>query len=219
MDRRRLWHAPALAGEDAGGPYCGVNMIDRVEPLTLENWPGFEKLFGKNGACMGCWCMYWRLPRKAYDQARGADAKRLFKKRVRQGPPPGVVAFAGDEAVGWLQIGPRADAPQWNTPKRVSAPLKEADAQSESVWAATCFFVKAGHRRQGVSGALLKAGIDFARQNGAKVLEACPMDTEGRSDPISLYVGRMSVFERAGFKEVARRKETRPLMRLSLRRR
>jgi GNAT superfamily N-acetyltransferase len=76
--------------------------------------------------------------------------------------------------------------------------------------------VKPGHRRQGVSSALLKAGAAFAKEHGARVLEACPMDVQGRSDPISLYVGRMSVFERAGFKEVARRKDNRPLMRLSL---
>jgi predicted GNAT family acetyltransferase len=194
-------------------------MVDRVEPLTPEMWPDFERLFGKQGACMGCWCMYWRLPRKQYDTARGADAKRLFKKRVKEGPPPGVVAFIGDEAVGWLQIGPRADAPQWNTPRRLSAPLKAEDAENDAVWGATCFFVKSSARRQGVTDALLKGGIAFARENGARVIEACPMDTQGRSDPISLYVGRASVFERAGFKEVMRRKETRPLMRLMLRKR
>ena len=194
-------------------------MVDRVEPLTPEMWPAFERLFGKQGACMGCWCMYWRLPRKEYDAARGADAKRLFKKRVKKGPPPGVVAFIGDEAVGWLQIGPRADAPQWNTPRRLSAPVKPEDAENAAVWGATCFFVKSSARRQGVTDALLKGGIAFARENGARVIEACPMDTQGRSDPISLYVGRASVFERAGFKEIVRRKETRPLMRLMLRKR
>ncbi len=194
-------------------------MVDRVEPLTPEMWPAFERLFGKQGACMGCWCMYWRLPRKEYDAARGADAKRLFKKRVKKGPPPGVVAFIGDEAVGWLQIGPRADAPQWNAPRRLSAPVKPEDAENAAVWGATCFFVKSSARRQGVTDALLKGGIAFARENGARVIEACPMDTQGRSDPISLYVGRASVFERAGFKEIVRRKETRPLMRLMLRKR
>jgi hypothetical protein len=192
-------------------------MVDRVEALTPETWPAFERLFGKNGACMGCWCMYWRLPRKEYDDARGDRAKRLFKARVKAGPPPGVIAFDGEDAVGWLQIGPRADAPQWNTPKRVSAPLKEGDAEDERVWAATCFFVKPGHRRQGVSDALLKGGLALAKQNGARAVEACPIETSGRMDTTSLYVGHASVFARAKFKEVARRKDNRPLMRLSLR--
>jgi len=194
-------------------------MVDRVEPLTPELWPAFERLFGRNGACMGCWCMYWRLPRKEYDAARGDAARRMMKKRVKEGPPPGVLAFAGDEAVGWLQIGPRADAPQWNTPRRVSAPLKPEDAADAAVWAATCFFVKPGMRRQGVTGVLLDAGIDLARANGARAIEACPVETEGRMDSTSLYVGHVGVFERARFKEIARRKDNRPLMRLELRKR
>jgi predicted GNAT family acetyltransferase len=192
-------------------------MVDRDEPLTAENWPAFERLFGAQGACMGCWCMYWRLPRKQYDAARGPKAKRLFKRRVKQGPPPGVVAFEGEEAVGWLQIGPRTDTPQWSTPRRVSAPLRPEDAEDEGVWAATCFFVKAGKRRQGASDALLKAGLALARKSGARVVEACPIETEGRIDPVSLYVGHAGVFRRAKFKEVARRKDNRPLMRLVLR--
>jgi predicted GNAT family acetyltransferase len=191
-------------------------MVDRVVPLTPELWPSLEALFGKNGACGGCWCMYWRWPRKDYDAKRGASAKRAFKARVSEGPPPGVIASADDQAVGWLQIGPRGDAPQWNTPKRVSAPLEEGAADDARVWAATCFFVKAGHRRQGITDALLKAGVAFAKRNGARVIEACPIDVEGRTDTTSLYVGRMSVFARAGFEEVARRKPTRPLMRLAL---
>src|SRR5689334_25254776 len=113
-------------------------MVVRVEPLTPENWPALEKLFGKQGACMGCWCMYWQLPRKQWNAARGAGAKRLFKQRVSE-KPPGVVAFIDDEAAGWLQIGPRADAPQWNGARRVSAPMKEADAEDPRVWAASCF--------------------------------------------------------------------------------
>jgi len=193
-------------------------VVDRVEPLTLDHWPAFERLFGKNGACMGCWCMYWRLPRKEYDAARGASAKRLFKARVRAGPPPGVIAFEEGEAVGWLQVGPRRDTPQWNTPKRLSAPLKTEHAEDDGVWGATCFFVKAGHRRRGISDALLKGGIALAKAHGARVLEACPMDPEGRMDTVSLYVGHVSVFRRAQFKEIARRKENRPLMRLTLKR-
>ena len=194
-------------------------MVDRVVALTPDMWPALEKLFGKNGACMGCWCMYWRLPNKDWRAARGDKAKRAFKRRVVQGPPPGVIACEGEDAVGWLQIGPRADAPQWNTPKRVSAPLAESDAADPRVWAATCFFVKAGHRRQGVTDALLEAGVAFARKAGARAVEGCPIEPAARMDVTSLYVGHKSVFERAGFKEVARRKDNRPLMRLVLKRR
>jgi predicted GNAT family acetyltransferase len=190
-------------------------MVDRVEPLTPEHWPAFERLFGKQGACSGCWCIHWRVPRQDYVAWRGAKAKAFFKRRVMKGPPPGVLAFVGDDAVGWLQIGPRADTPQWNNPRRVTAPVKESDAENEGVWGATCFFIKSSARGQGVMDALLQAGLDYARANGARVVEACPID--GRTGNVDAYVGLASVFERAQFKEVARRRDNRPLMRRSLR--
>jgi predicted GNAT family acetyltransferase len=190
-------------------------MVVRVEPLTPEHWPALEKLFGKQGACMGCWCTYWQLPRKQWEAARGAGAKRLFRQRVNEGPP-GVVAFIGDDAVGWLQIGPRADAPQWNGVRRVSAPLKESDAANERVWAATCFYVKSNARGRGVSEALLKGAVAFAKKKGARVIDACPID--GNASTGAAYVGRTVIFERANFREMARRKPNRPLMRLIIKR-
>ncbi|MGQ0533642.1 MAG: GNAT family N-acetyltransferase [Caulobacteraceae bacterium] len=192
-------------------------MVDRVVPLTPDLWPAFERLFGKNGACSGCWCIHWRVPRQDYIAWRGNKAKTFFKRRVMKGPPPGVVAFIGDEAVGWLQIGPRADAPQWNTPRRVSAPLKEGDAEDGSVWGATCFFIKSSARGRGVMDTLLEGGLKYARANGARVVEACPID--GRTGNVDAYVGLMPIFQRAKFKEVARRKANRPLMRLTVRKR
>ncbi len=191
-------------------------MVDRVLPLTADLWPALERLFGKQGACMGCWCMHWRLPHNEWQAARGGKAKRLFKRRVCRGPPPGVVAFEGDEAVGWLQIGPRADAPQWNGVKRVSAPLSPEDAEDERVWAATCFFVRPGRRGKGVTDTLLAAGVKLAKKNGARMIEACPMAPDGRASASGLYVGHVNVFERAGFREAARRRDNRPLMRLEL---
>ncbi len=191
--------------------------MERVAPLTPELWPAFEALFGGQGACMGCWCTYWLLPNKDWQAARGDKAKRLMKQRVKAGPPPGVLAMAGEEAIGWLQIGPRAAAPQWNNPRRVCAPVAPGDAEDERVWAASCFFVKSGRRRQGITGALLEGGLEYARKNGARIVEACPIVTPGRSDAASLYVGHVAVFERAGFREIARRKDNRPLMRRELR--
>ena len=193
-----------------------VNRIaPRVVPLTPELWPAFENLFGKSGACSGCWCIHWRVPRADYIAWRGPKAKAFFKRRVMQGPPPGVLAFIGEEAVGWLQIGPRADTPQWNSQRRATAPLEAADAEDPRIWGATCFFIKPAARGRGVMDALVRGGVDFARANGARVIEACPID--GETNNIDAYVGLMSVFERAKFKEVARRRPNRPLMRRTLR--
>ncbi len=187
-----------------------------VRPLTPELWDDFAELFGRNGACFGCWCSYWRLPRKEFDRARGDEARELMRERVEAGPPPGLIAYQDGKAVGWLQTGPRADTPQWNSPRRLSAPLPDAPAEDAGVWGATCFFVKAGYRRQGVTTALVAAAVEQARASGARILEACPMDSERRRDVTTMYVGSAGTFRRAGFTEVARRKADRPLMRLEL---
>ncbi len=188
----------------------------QVVPLTPEHWPALEDLFGPQGPCYGCWCNHFRMAPKLRKPLLGEGARQLFEQRVKEGPPPGVLAFLGDVPVGWLQIGPRAHVPEWNNPRRASTPLPDAPAQDERNWAASCFFVRKGVRGQGVTGALLGGGIDFARRSGARLLEAAPMANDTKRSGEGLYVGPESVFRRAGFAEVARHKEGRPLMRLVL---
>lgn len=188
-----------------------------VVPLTPERWEDLVLVFGKNrGIQCQCWCMYWRLPRAEFDKAQGAKARKLFHSRVDAGPPPGLLAYVDGEPAGWIQVGPRADVPNWNGPRRVSAPTDECAAGDPAVWAVSCFVTRVGWRRRGISTALLSAAVEFARNGGAQVLEACPVDTEVKRNPISLYHGVASSFRRAGFTEVARRREDRPLMRLAL---
>lgn len=193
----------------------------RVQPLTPERWGDLEDLFGPNGAYCGCWCMYWRLPRANLENRdlRARNRSR-FRARVRTGPPPGLLAYDPDGTpVGWVQVGPRADVPNWNGARRLTAPTEDADPADPAVWGISCFVVRAGHRRAGVSRALLDGAIRWARKNRARWLEACPVEVESKRHPVSLYHGVATTFERAGFREIARRRADRPLMRLELRRR
>lgn len=187
-----------------------------VLPLASERWPDLEDLFGPKGACYGCWCNHFRMPQKQRLPLLGEGARQLFEERVRKGPPPGVLAYDHETCVGWLQVGPRRDIPEWNNPRRASTPLPDAPAEDERVWAASCFFVRKAWRGKGVTAALLDGAIIFARENGARLLEAAPMDHEFKRSSEGLYVGPERVFLRAGFVEVARQKEGRPLMRLAL---
>ncbi len=187
-----------------------------ILPLTAERWALFEDLFGKQGACYGCWCTHFRLPpavRRENDRQRNKD---FIRTRIEAGPPPGLLALDDGRAVGWMQIGPRADVPEWNNAGRVSAPLEPADAGDASVWAISCFFVRTAGRGKGLTHLLVAAGIDFARRGGARFLEACPMDRSRDSRSIGLFVGSTRVFEKAGFQLVALRKAGRPLMRFDL---
>lgn len=188
----------------------------RVVPLTPEHWPALEELFGPQGPCYGCWCNHFRMPQRLRKPLLGEGARQLFEERVAKGPPPGVLAFAGNVAVGWLQIGPRAHVSEWNNPRRASTPLPDAPAEDERNWAASCFFVRRGYRGKGVTAALLAGGLDFARASRARLVEAAPMDNAEKRSTEGLYVGPESVFQRAGFVEVARQKPGRPLMRFVL---
>jgi len=188
----------------------------RIQPLTPELIADFTALFGPQGACYGCWCTYFRL-RPKERQAMGGDEKReVMLDRIRRGPPPGLLAYDGGQPVGWMQIGPRADVPEWNNPGRVSTPLPDGPADDPRVWAISCFFFHAKTRGHGLSHPMLAAGIAFARQNGARLLEAAPMDRAKQSKSVGLFVGSTSVFLKAGFRQVAAVKEGRPLMRLAL---
>ena len=191
-------------------------MVISIQPATAELWPDFEDLFGKQGACYGCWCTHFRLPpavRRENNRERNKDHIRL---RIEAGPPPGLLAFEDGQAIGWMQVGPRADVSEWNNQGRGSAPLEPVDAADPAVWAVSCFFIRARARGKGLTHRLLDGGIDFARRNGARYLEACPMDLSKDSRSIGLFVGSSRVFEKAGFQRIAERKKGRPLMRLVL---
>jgi predicted GNAT family acetyltransferase len=191
-------------------------MPETVLPLTPDRWPDFEDLFGKQGACYGCWCTHFRLPpavRRDNDRARNKDH---IHARIMAGPPPGLLAYAEGRAVGWMQIGPRADVPEWNNAGRVSAPVEPGDAADPAVWAISCFFLRSSMRGKGVTHRMVSAGLDYAKANGARVVEACPMDQSKDSRSIGLFVGSTRVFEKAGFEPALVRKSGRPLMRFAL---
>lgn len=187
-----------------------------IVPLTAALWPAFEDLFGKQGACYGCWCTYFRLPPASRRENTGERKKDYMRARVEAGPPPGLLLFNGERADGWMQVGPRLDVPEWNNRGRASAPAEDAPADDSSVWAISCFFVRSSARGRGLTHQLVKAGIDYARANGARLLEACPMRESKDSRSLGLYVGSQRVFEKAGFVTVVERKPGRPLMRLGL---
>lgn len=193
-----------------------LSMSLDILPLTAERWPLLEDLFGPKGAHGGCWCMYFRQPRAEWKSRTNEGNKGEFRERVESGPPPGLIAIDNDKPVGWMQIGPRPDVPKWSSPRRASAPMSLDDADAECVWAISCFYIRVGHRRAGLMHKLVEAGIGFARQNGARVIEACPIDKSRGVGVGDLYVGSTQVFEKAGFKKLAERRAGRPLMRLVL---
>lgn len=179
-------------------------------PLTSARWGDFEKLFGDNGACGGCWCMAWRWQHKEFVQKKGAGAKRAFKKIVESGSPPGILSYSGREPVGWVAIAPRHEIVRLEG-SRVLAPVDD-----QPVWCVPCFFIHKDYRNQGLTSELLKAATEFARKKGAKIIEGYPYDLSKKQPPPFVWTGLLSSFTKAGFTEVARRSKTRPIMRLEV---
>jgi GNAT superfamily N-acetyltransferase len=184
----------------------------RIRPVTPELWPALEDLFGKHGASNGCWCMYWRIGPEYRKRERAANRK-AFQRIVKRGPPPGLLAFAGDIAVGWCQLTPR-DALAHLERTRAFARIDD-----RPVWSISCFYIRRGYRRQGVMAALIAAAVKAARRANAPALEAYPVDTVQRGATSNVFTGTVSAFRRAGFKVVARRIAQRPVMRHKLGRR
>ncbi len=185
----------------------------QCHPLTLDRWRDLEALFGPRGACGGCWCMYWRLTHAAFETKKGAGNKRAFKSVVRSDERPGLIAYDGDEPIGWIALAPRDAYPRLAR----SRVLKPVDDQP--VWSVTCFFVAKEYRRSGVSARLLKAAVRYAKACGAKIIEGYPVEPKKNTPDPFAYVGLASTFRSAGFDEVARRSPTRPIMRREIGRR
>ncbi|HVM99942.1 MAG TPA: GNAT family N-acetyltransferase [Caulobacteraceae bacterium] len=180
-----------------------------IRPLTPDLWPALEDLFGRKGACNGCWCMFWRIG-SAYRQRPRDENREAFREIVGRGPPPGLVAFDGELAVGWCQVTPRADLP-WMDRGRV---LRRVD--DTPVWSISCFYVRSKYRGQGVTAALIEAAIEVAREAGAPAIEAIPIDRSAPGATRNDFTGVASTFRRLGFEEVARRSPPRPILRLAL---
>lgn len=183
----------------------------RILPLTLERWADFETLFGPRGACGGCWCMWWRLKRADWERGQGAGNKQAMRRLVAGGAVPGLIAYLGDEPVGWVSLGPRESFGVLGR----SPVLKPVD--EVPVWSLVCFYIRREHRRRGLSGALIAAAKKHAKAGGARWLEAYPTEPKKAEVPdIYAFTGVPGMFTPVGFKEIARRSPTRPILRCKL---
>jgi len=180
-----------------------------VHPLTADRWKDFERLFGPRGACAGCWCMFWKLPRNEFETGKYDANRKAQKKIVESGQVPGLIAYHNGYSVGWCAVEPRSHYSRLAN-SRILAPLDDTP-----VWSVTCFFVEKSYRRQGVTVALLRAAVEYVDTQGGEVVEGYPTEPgEGaQATPAFVYTGLASALLEAGFHESGRRSPTRPIMR------
>jgi ribosomal protein S18 acetylase RimI-like enzyme len=172
-----------------------------VRPLTGETWDALAELFREGGDPRWCWCQYWRLRSKDFSGAKVAQLRERLHDQARSPEPPGLVAFDGDRAVGWVSLGPRPDF------ERVVRSRVIPTIDDRPVWSIVCFAVSESARGRGVARTLLDAAVEYARERGANALEAYPVaiDAAEPIHPDAAFTGTLPMFERAGFRMVADR--------------
>jgi len=178
-----------------------------IEPVTPQRWRDLVALFGERGAYSGCWCMYFRQSSEEFRTGAGQPNRRALQRLVRGERIPGLLAYLDGEPVGWVSVAPR---PEFSRVER-SRTTKPID--DEPVWSIVCFYIDRGHRGRGVATALLDGAVKHAARNGARIVEGYPLDREGKIPSTEAYYGTIGMFRDAGFTEVARRSDVRPIMR------
>jgi GNAT superfamily N-acetyltransferase len=191
-----------------------------VVPANEASWEELQAIFGTRGYASRCQCQLFKIGHADWTPAPVEE--RAFNLRVQTdcGHPgsdttSGLVAYLDGEPAGWCAVEPRTAYPRL-PPRRVAWTARGEDRDDESVWAVTCFLTRAGYRRRGISRALARAAVGFARERGARAIEGYPMITESGQEITwgELHVGSRSIFAAAGFTEVSRPTLRRVVMRI-----
>ena len=194
----------------------------RVVPANEASWDDLRAVFGERGDAYKCQCQRYKLERgEAFKKFSVEERAHRLRMQTECGFPTskttsGLVAYLDGEPVGWCAVEPRTAYPGLLRVYRVPWEGRDEDKADDTVWAVTCFVVRAGYRRRGISYALARAAVDFARERGARALEGYPMLTEAGKEITwgELHVGSRSIFEATGFTEVSHPTPRRVVMRI-----
>jgi GNAT superfamily N-acetyltransferase len=194
----------------------------RIVPANEASWDDIQAIFGERGDPARCQCQRYKLRFRETWASVGSEelGARLFEQTHPADPKApattGLVAYVGSEPAGWCAVEPRTAYGSLVRNARVPWDGRTEDRTDESVWAVTCFVVRRGFRRQGISRALTRAAVDFARDRGARAVEGYPMTLEPGQGfmPGELFVGTQSAFAAAGFRPVVQTTSRRIVMRI-----
>jgi GNAT superfamily N-acetyltransferase len=147
----------------------------------------------KNPTSSVCWCLSHRVDAKTNKALVGPERGEYVRTLTRRAVAPGVLAYDGDDVVGWAAVAPRAELP-------FARSQKIPHVDDLPVWSVWCFRVRAGHRGRGIAHALLTGAVAFAQEHGAPALEGYPVDNRGAKVDLTMaYVGTRALFEAGGF--------------------
>jgi GNAT superfamily N-acetyltransferase len=192
-----------------------------VVPANEASWEDLQTVFGTRGQASRCQCQRYKLRRRESFRSFPVEERaHRLRQQTDCGHPEadttsGLVAYREDEPVGWCAVEPRTAYEGLVRNNRVPWEGRTEDKTDDTVWAVTCVFIRAGFRKRGISRALVRAAVDFARERGARAIEGYPMTTK-KALLEELHVGTEGMFAGAGFKEVSRPTLRRVVMRVEL---
>ena len=208
-----------------GSPTCTIVRVTAGEteisvvPANEASWEDLQTVFGTRGQASRCQCQRYKLRRRESFASFPAEERvHRLREQTDCGHPEsdttsGLVAYLDGEPVGWCAVEPRTAYEGLVRNNRVPWEGRAEDKTDDSVWAVTCLLTRAGFRKRGVSRALARAAVDFARDRGARAVEGYPMTTKNVILE-ELHVGTEGMFADAGFKEVSRPTLRRVVMRI-----
>ena len=189
----------------------------RIVPANEASFEDLQAVFGERGSAANCQCQRYKLaPREAFAKFPVEERQHRLRTQTCCEDPDardtsGLVAYAGDEPVGWVAVEPRPKYSGLLRNQRVPWVGRQTPAHDPSIWAVTCVFVRVGHRRAGLAKALAVAAVEFARSRGATAIEAYPIVSGATWDEI--HVGTPEMFTAAGLSIVHRPTKRRLVMR------
>jgi GNAT superfamily N-acetyltransferase len=208
--------SPRYSVAMAGPPTSEV----RVVPANEASWEDLQAVFGTRGDTSRCWCQHYKILDMQWRSVPVEERAHRLRVQTEVGHPEsdattGLVAYVEDAPAGWCAVEPR---PAYLRLLKTRIPWsgRDEDTTDDGVWAVPCFVARTGFRRQGVSYALARAAVEFARGRGARALEGYPMITQPGQEITwgELHVGSRSIFAAAGFTEVSRPTKRRVVMRI-----
>ena len=180
----------------------------RIVPANEASFEDLIAIFGTADYSGRCHCQRLKVRGWIWRDSTQEQRTAMLRNQTAAGHPnaastSGMVAYLDDEPVGWVAVEPRTAYPKLRT-SRVPWNGRTEDKDDHGVWSVTCLIVRKGYRGRGLTYPLAKATIDFARERGARAIEAYPMETQPGKEVTwgELNIGARQVFEEAGFKEV-----------------
>ncbi len=189
-----------------------------IVPANEASWHDLQAVFGTRGDPSRCFCQRYKMaPRESWASVGSEELAARLREQTECGHPrstttSGLVVYLDGEPVGWCAVGPRPAYPRMLRNARVPWEGRTEDKDDDGVWAVTCFVTRAGVRKRGITHALARAAVDFARDRGARALEGYPITTK-EVILSELHVGTLGAFEAAGFTEVSHPTIRRAVMR------